>query len=136
MRGAFRDIGLPTTHGKQYCNQSFWEACRFTSFLVAFHTNPYRCSSNSQFSATITYIALVMRRRVRSDDGRGGDAIPATLESITGMVPATMIATRHTSGLVPAAVAHWPCASATVAVVRPQNGHGTPVSARSGHGIP
>ncbi len=43
---------------------------------------------------------------------------------------------RQASGLALAAVAHSPCVIATVAVVRPQNGHGTPVSVRSGHGKP
>src|SRR5215470_5167841 len=70
------------------------------------HMNPYRCSSNSQFSPTIKYMALVMRRRVRADTGCGDGAIPAALAASTGTVPATMTATRQTSGLVLAAVSH------------------------------
>jgi hypothetical protein len=58
------------------------------------------------------------------------------LATSNGAVPAARIATRQASGLVVAAVTHWPCAIATVADVMPQNGHGTPVSARSGHGMP
>src|SRR5215472_13631673 len=76
------------------------------------------------------------RRRFASGQGRGTPATPTVLATSTGRVPATRIATRYTSGLAAAALPHSPWLRATVAVVMPQNGQGTPVSARSGHGRP
>src|SRR5215472_10353975 len=103
---------------------------------VANYRNPNRCSWKIQLIATTTSMALRVRRRAAADHGRGGVVSPAALASSTGVVAITTAAARYASGLVLAAVTHWPWVSATVAVVRPQNGHGTPVRVRSGHGRP
>src|SRR6266480_6045058 len=81
-------------------------------------------------------MAQQTRRRLAAGQGRGPPASPTVLANSTGTVPATRIATRYTSGLAAAALAHSPWLRATVAVVMPQNGQGTPVSVRSGHGRP
>ena len=80
--------------------------------------------------------AIVTRLRALGETGRGGAIKPANLAASNGAVATTITATRQVSELVMDAVDHCPCARATVAVVRPQNGHGTPVIARSGHGMP
>ena len=60
----------------------------------------------------------------------------ATSAASTGAVATTSAAIRYANGLAAAAAPQLPCVSATVAVVMPQNGHGTPVSVRSGQGRP
>src|SRR6266700_4619913 len=60
--GCLSCLACRAASGQQYCNRLFGEILEIREFRASY-ANPYRCSSNTQFSAAITYMTRVMRRR-------------------------------------------------------------------------